>query len=72
MTGALTVSSIPHAKTIPELLQIVDSTDDLAQIVPMFRNSSGAVNVVGEIKSLISNVSIIPVIFAKNPRLFTF
>ena len=41
------MSSIPSAKTIHELVHIVGTTDDLAQIVPMFRNSNGAVNVVG-------------------------
>ena len=67
-----TVSSIPSAKTIHELVHIVGTTDDLAQILPMFQNSSGAVNLFGEIKSLISNVLMFPVFFAMNPRLFTF
>ena len=65
-TGTLTMSSIPIATTIHELVHIVGTTDDLAQILPMFRNSSGAVNVVGEIKSLILNVMMFAVFFAMN------
>ena len=66
MTGALTMSSFPNANTILELVHIVGTTDDLAQILPMFRNFNGAVNVVGEIKSLILNFMMFPIFFAMN------
>ena len=65
LTGALTVSSISNAKTIHELLHVVDSNDDLVQILPCFE-TSGAVDVVGEIKSLILNFLMCPVFFAMN------